>query len=58
LPNYGNDLRQQYNKILAEIAGSEMLSFLISQIVGRPIQVTKLDPTLAQDVVSTNYALS
>jgi hypothetical protein len=58
LPNYGNDLRLQYNKILAEIAGSEMLSFLISQIVGRPIQVTKLDPTLAQDVVSTNYALS
>jgi hypothetical protein len=58
LPNYGNDLRQQYNNLLAEIAESEMLSFLVSQIVHRPVQVAKLDPTLARDVRSTNYALS
>lgn len=58
LPNYGNDLRRQYNQIMHEIARSEMLSFVISQIVKRPIQAGKIDPSMAQDVLETNYALS
>ncbi|RUX60128.1 DNA-directed RNA polymerase [Mesorhizobium sp. M7A.F.Ca.CA.002.12.1.1] len=58
LPNYGNDLRWQYNNLLALIAESNLLGFIVSQMVGRHIVVNKLDPHLAQDIRSTNYALS
>lgn len=58
LPNYGNDLRRQYNNLLAEIAESEMLSSIVSQITGRTIQAGKLDPHLGRDIRETNYSLS
>lgn len=58
LPNYGNDLRRQYNTILAEIAESNLLGSIVSQICKRPIQASKLDPNLAQDIREANYALS
>lgn len=58
LPNYGNDLRRQYNNLLAEIAESDLLSYVISQIIGRRIYVNKLDRWLAIDIRETNYALS
>jgi hypothetical protein len=58
LPNYGNDLRRQYNTILADIAESDLLSSIVSQICRRVIQIGKLDPNLAQDIRQTNYALS
>jgi hypothetical protein len=58
LPHYGNDLRLQYNIQLQLIAKSNMLGDLISQIVGSPVKIGKLDPTLWKDIGSTNYALS
>jgi hypothetical protein len=58
LPNYGNDLRRQYNNLLALIAESELLSFVVSQIVKRPVKAGKLDPLLPLDIRNTNYALS
>lgn len=58
LPNYGNDLRQQYNLQLHLIAKSNLLQYLVSQILGRPVQVAKLDPTLADDILEADYALS
>lgn len=58
LPNYGNDLRRQYNNLLAEIAESNMLSFIVSQIMHKHVPVGKLDSSLAQDIRETNYALS
>ncbi len=58
LPNYANDLRKQYNLQLYLLAKSEMLSFIISQILGQEIQIGKLDPTLAEDILYTDYALS
>ena len=58
LPNYGNDLRMQYNRILSEIAKSDLLSFLVSQIVKRKVTVSKLDPDLYLDILDANYALS
>lgn len=58
LPNYGNDLRKQYNIQLASIAKSNLLSFLISQILGRTVTIGKADPDLWKDVLHTNYALS
>ncbi|QXV74342.1 RNAP2-like RNA polymerase protein [Rhizobium phage RHEph16] len=58
LPNYGNDLRKQYNILLSGIAKSRLLSFLLTQITGRKMEVGKLDPDLWKDVLDTNYALS
>lgn len=58
LPKYGNDLRKQYNLILSEIARSDLLSYLMSQILGRHIPVQKIDKNLWKDILSTNYALS
>lgn len=58
LPNYGNDLRKQYNHILSHIAKSNMLEFLIEQITGKQIKITKLDPEMWKDVLTANYSLS
>lgn len=57
LPNYGNDMRRQYNEILACIADSRMLQNITSQIVGRPLEVYKLDE-IGSDIRQANYALS
>lgn len=58
LPSYANDLREQYNRQLMLIAKSNLLQYLLSQIVGRSVQIGKLDPNLWQDIMATNYALS
>lgn len=58
LPNYGNDLRWQYNNQLMLIAKSNILQDLLSQITGRELQIGKLDPNMWKDILHTNYALS
>ena len=58
LPNYGNDLRIQYNNQLHLIAKSNMLQYILSQILGRQITIDKLDPALYVNIMDTNYALS
>ena len=58
LPNYGNDLRKQYNRILSDIARSDLLSFILTQLMGRNIAVQKIDPNLWVDILESNYALS
>lgn len=58
LPNYVNDLREQYNLQLALIAKSNLLSYLLTQLVGRPVTVGKMDPNLYKDILKTEYALS
>ena len=58
LPHYGNDLRRQYNLQLQAIAKSDLLSSIISQLIGRQVQIGKLDPDLWKDIADTNYALS
>jgi hypothetical protein len=58
LPKYGNDLRAQYNRQLYEIARSNLLDFIMSQLVKREVSVGKHDPDLYKDVLTTNYALS
>lgn len=57
-PNYGNDLREQYARQLMLIAKSELLSWIISQLIGRTVNVGKVDPEMWQDIMSTDYALS
>lgn len=56
-PNYGNDLRQQYANILADICGSALLDDIASQILQTEIVVEKrgLNP---EDVRVADYQLS
>lgn len=56
-PNYANDLRVQYNQILSEIAGSDLLAFIASQIMGRIVPAKKLG-NIASQIIRSNYALS
>jgi hypothetical protein len=58
LPNYGNDLRWQYNNQLALIAESNILEFLLEQIIGYEIPVDKLDYELGNDIINSDYALA
>lgn len=58
LPNYGNDLRSQYILQLYLIAKSDLLSYLLSQLLKQPVSIGKLDPTMANDILNTEYALS
>lgn len=58
LPNYGNDLREQYNQQLMLIAKSKLLQYLLSQITGKQLNIGKLDPNLWKDILETDYALS
>lgn len=58
LPNYGNDLRIQYNRQLFEIARGNLLQHIMRAVTGKPIVIEKLDPTMFQDILDANYALS
>lgn len=58
LPHYGNDLRKQYNHLLYELAKGDLLSHMLSQMTNSEIKVGKLDYTLADDILETEYALS
>lgn len=57
-PNYVNDLRRQYNRILSDIAKSDLLGFLLSQVLGQEFSAGKLDNDLWKDILDTDYALS
>jgi hypothetical protein len=58
LPHYGNDMREQYTHQLRLIAQSNMLQSIISQLLGRQVQIGKFDPNLHLNVGQSNYALS
>lgn len=58
LPNYANDMRKQYTLQLKLIAQSNLLSSVVSQIIGKPVQIGKLDPDLYKDIDQAEYALS
>lgn len=58
LPGYGNDLRQQYNNMLSELARGNLLNNILSQLLDRPISIEKIDPNMWVEVLHANYALS
>lgn len=57
-PNHMNHLRQHYINIFAELAGSNLLSDILSQIHGVQGTFHKLSNTLPQLIRGSNYALS
>jgi hypothetical protein len=57
-PNYGNDLRRQYNHILADINDSNMLQTMVHDLTGKNRRVKKVG-TIARDVIlDSNYSLA
>lgn len=57
-PNYGNDLRKQYNLILADINESNMLQFLASQIAKKPLKTRKYGVIPREMITHANYTLA
>lgn len=57
-PNYGDDLRRQYNTILADINDSSMLVSLASQIAKKPIKARKVGQIVRSVILESNYALA
>jgi hypothetical protein len=58
LPNYANDMRKQYTLQLELIAKSNLLSSIISQMIGKEVQIGKIDSDLHKDIAKSDYALS
>lgn len=57
-PNYGNDLRRQYNTILADINDSNLLPFIASQVAKQQISTRKVGKIPREVILNANYTLS
>jgi hypothetical protein len=57
-PNNMNHLRQHYINVFAELADSNLLASILSQIHGKPGTFTKLSNNLSTLIRGSNYALS
>lgn len=57
-PNYGNDLRRQYNQIMCDIKNSNMLPFIASQVVGKAVKARKVGNIPDEVILNGNYLLS
>jgi hypothetical protein len=57
-PNNMNHLRQHYINVFAELADSNVLASILSQIHGKPGTFTKLSNNLSTLIYNSNYALS
>ena len=57
-PNNANHVRWQYKEIMAELAESEILGDILSQIHGTKGTYTKLSNDLGEKIRGSNYALS
>ena len=57
-PNDMNHVRITFNQIMAEIAQSDLLSDILSEITGTTITVRKTIYSLHKQILNANYALS
>jgi hypothetical protein len=57
-PNYGNDLRKQYNIILADLNDSTIMEFIASQVSNQEIKVQKTGIIPRDVILNANYTLS
>ena len=57
-PNYGNEMRKQYNRILADINDSTMLRSIASQIAGKDMKIKKFGHIDRNQILNANYALA
>lgn len=57
-PNYGNDLRRQYNTILADLNDSTILGFICSQVAEQDVGARKVGVIPREVILNANYTLS
>ena len=56
--NYGNDVREQYINIMAELADSDILSHIATQVTGKHMPVNKRSNNLSSYIRQSEYMLS
>ena len=56
-PNYGNEMRRQYNQIMCDIKNSDILSFIASQVVGENIQYPTTTNIPDDVILNGNYLI-
>jgi hypothetical protein len=57
-PNYGDDLRRQYIYQLHLLTKSTMLNYLLSQMMGKKLDIIQPNLNMAEKVLETEFALS
>lgn len=57
-PNYGNDLRLQYNRIMADINDSKMLESMAKQVAHAGIKTNKVGHIDRDLILNANYMLA
>jgi len=57
-PNYGNDLRLQYNRIMADINDSKMLEDMAKQVAHKGIKTKKVGHIDRDLILNANYMLA
>ena len=57
-PDFLQIVTQHYREIMAEIADSDLLADILSEITGRTIQINKLSNDLSKDILKSEYMLS
>jgi len=57
-PNHMQKVRENYVKILADIASKDTLGDIMGQLLGEPVKYTKLSQNLAEEILNSEYALS
>ena len=57
-PDHFTQVQELYKQIMAEIADSNLLSDILSELKGSYVKVTKLSNDLSQDILKSDYMLS
>jgi hypothetical protein len=57
-PNYGNDLRRQYNIIMADINDSTLLASMACQVADKKIKIKKHGKIDRKTILTANYMLA
>lgn len=57
-PNYGNDLRRQYNTIMADINDSNLLNSMCCQVANKKIKTKKYGKIERSKILEANYMLA
>lgn len=56
-PNYGNDLRRQYNRIMCDIKNSTLMANIASQVANKPVKTRKVGKIADEVILNANYAI-
>lgn len=56
-PNHCNAVRYWYKEIMAELAESNILEFIVSQVTKKPVKYIKKSRDLASKIRNSNYAI-